>query len=155
MLLVAVVILWASVGPDAIAEPGRDRPRGGSPSAGCRFGGTTEARMGPDGADSRLHLLTDVRAGAHRCFDRAVFQFRPASDGSPGEIGYHAAYDDPPFREPGSGRSVEVDGDAFVVVRLRPVRDVELSGGEPRPTYEGPDSVRPRGGATPGASRAR
>jgi hypothetical protein len=114
-------------------------------AAPCAFTGSEERKSGPPEDQTALHLLTDVRAGRHRCFDRAVFEFRQA-DGERGALGYEAAYRDPPFREDGSGRPVDVEGDAFVVVRFRPARDVDLSTGRPEPTYDGPASVRPRGG---------
>jgi hypothetical protein len=57
------------------------------------------------------------------------------------------AYESAPIREDGSGRPVSIRGDAFLVVRLSPARDTDISGaGSPRPTYRGPEAVEPRGG---------
>ena len=119
----------------------------GSPATAarpCRVPGGSAPRSSPEGARRGLHYLTDVRAGAHRCFDRVTFEVRPATD--QGSLGYRLAYESPPIRQDGSGKPVDVRGRAFLVVRLAPVRDVDLSGSRPEPTYRGPDSVRPRGG---------
>lgn len=88
-----------------------------------------------------LHYLTDVRAAGHPCHDRVVFEFQPGDHrGGPG---YAADYRQPPLREDGRGRRVEVAGRHFVVVRMSPARDVRLSAGRAEPTYRGPDSIRP------------
>ncbi len=62
------------------------------------------------GADEVLHA---VRVGRHQGFDRLVFEFKE------GRIpGHHIEYVDQPVRECGSGRPVEVPGDARLMVRL-------------------------------------
>ena len=93
------------------------------------------------GNGSALHYLTDVRAAGHPCHDRVVFEFQPGDHrGGPG---YGARYRQPPLREDGRGRRVEVAGKHFLVVRMHPARDVRLSSGRAEPTYRGPDSIRP------------
>jgi hypothetical protein len=94
-----------------------------------------------DHDDGALHYLTDERAAGHRCHDRVVFELeRGADDGSPG---YDLRYEEGPPRENGRGRPVPVDGDAVLVVRLTPARDVKITGPRPEPTYRGPYSIRP------------
>ena len=95
------------------------------------------------GNTRQVRFLTDVRAGAHRCFDRAVFEFDPFDGTAPG---YQIQYEPAPIREDGSSRPVHVKGDAFLVVRLTPARDSDMSGGHRRRTYPGPESVGPPGG---------
>ena len=95
------------------------------------------------GVETALHYLTDVRAAAHRCHDRVVFELeRGPEDGS---LGYRVEYRKGPLREDGRGRPVPVDGEAFLVVRLSPARDARLSGPDPGPTYHGPATIRPNG----------
>jgi hypothetical protein len=119
----------------------------GSPAGAvrsCEFRGAFETRSSDPDRPRPVRFLTDVRAGAHRCFDRATFEFRMSKERAPG---YRVAYESAPIREDGSGRPVPVRGDAFLVVRLSPARDAEISDeGALRPTYRGPDAVEPRGG---------
>lgn len=90
-----------------------------------------------------MRYLTGVRAAAHRCFDRAVFEFRPSDPSAPG---YEIQYEQEPVREDGSSRPVDVDGRAVLVVRLSPARDTKVSSGRPHRTYTGPESVEAPGG---------
>jgi hypothetical protein len=119
----------------------------GSPAGAarpCEFRGAFRTRSSEPDRPRPVRFLTDVRAGAHRCFDRATFEFQTSKARAPG---YRAAYESAPIRQDGSGRPVPVRGDAFLVVRLSPARDSDISGaGSPRPTYRGPAAVEPRGG---------
>ncbi len=109
----------------------------------CEFRGTFKSRSSEADPSRPVRFLTDVRAGAHRCFDRAAFEF--LADGP--APGYRVSYESAPIREDGSGRSVPVRGEAYLVVRLTPARDTQISGGSsPRRTYHGPEAVEPRGG---------
>lgn len=76
------------------------------------FAGTTEpihqSRSAPPVA-----VLREVRAAAHRAYDRIVFEF--ASDPLPG---YHVEYAAGPVYQCGSGDEVSVAGNATLVVRL-------------------------------------
>jgi hypothetical protein len=110
----------------------------------CEFRGGFGTRASEPDRARPVRLLTDVRAGAHRCFDRAAFEFHTSKAGAPG---YRVSYEEAPVREDGSGRPVPVRGDAVLVVRLSPARDTDLSGaGAPSATYRGPEAVEPRGG---------
>ena len=119
----------------------------GSPAGAarsCEFRGAFGTRSSEPERPRPVRFLTDVRAGAHRCFDRAAFEFQTEGAEPPG---YRVGYEDGPIREDGSGRPVPVRGDAFLVVRLSPARDTDISTADsPRSTYRGPDSVEPRGG---------
>ena len=110
----------------------------------CEFRGAFGTRSSEPDRPRPVRFLTDVRAGAHRCFDRATFEFQSSRARAPG---YRVAYEPPPIREDGSGRPVPVRGDAVLVVRLSPARDTDISGAAgPRATYRGPEVVEPRGG---------
>lgn len=109
----------------------------------CSFSGATSPKSSVTDPADQLRFLTDVRAGAHRCFDRAVFEFHHSDRTAPG---YRIQYERAPIREDGSSRPVQVDGDAFLVVRLTPARDTDVSGGRPKRTYHGPESVEAPGG---------
>lgn len=150
--LVAAALAGFALVPLPVAPEGRSYGAG-APGASelmvtrdtCPSSGSVRPRSGPPEERTALHFLTDVRAGAHECFERAVFEFRPGNDRSD-HLGYEVAYRRPPIREDGSGRPVDVAGEAFIEARFQPARDVKLAGGEPKPTYDGPESVRPRGG---------
>jgi hypothetical protein len=76
-------------------------------------------------------LLTDVRVARHEGFDRVVFEF----DGPLPEV--DVEYVEPPISEDGSGDEIEVRGDAFLQVTMRPASGFDLSG-EGEQTYDGP-----------------
>jgi hypothetical protein len=78
-------------------------------------------------------LLERVAVGHHDGFDRVVFQFR--GEGLPG---YRVEYVDPPLKEDGSGETVDVAGNAFVVVRMEPASGFDLNTGEGELVYKGP-----------------
>lgn len=130
-LMLAFAVLWLPSMPPAIAS----RP--------CAFPDTYGPRATPNEAGQPMRFLSDVRAGMHRCFDRVTFEFRPGRDSG---VGYRAEYVEKPVREDGSSRPVDVDGEAVIVVRMAPAHDVKFSGGEARPTYQGPQAVSPPGG---------
>ncbi|MEX0825500.1 MAG: hypothetical protein WD184_01895 [Acidimicrobiia bacterium] len=95
------------------------------------FGGDTETKTNDtlDGDPGRN--LTDVRVGDHpdEGYVRVVFNL--TGEGSPN---YVVGYEDGPFMET-SGDTVEVDGEAFLVVHISPARLHDIDSGDP--TYTG------------------
>jgi hypothetical protein len=87
-------------------------------------------------------LLSNVEIGRHEGFDRVVFTFR--GDGTPG---WKVEYVDPPITEDASGEVVDIDGDAFLEVRMEPSSTYDMEAGAP--VYTGPDELR---GSDAGAS---
>lgn len=87
-------------------------------------------------SDASVAYLTDVRLAGHEGFDRFVLEL----DGDEPPA-YRIGYVDPPIRQDGSGRPVEVDGGAVLSVRLTPATGVDLTSTEPVQTYAGPDAV--------------
>lgn len=81
-----------------------------------------------------MTTLTSVRVARHPGFDRVVLEF-------PGDElpGYHVEYLDRPVRACGSGETVNVDGDAWLSIRLTPSQAHDESG---RATLRG-RSIRP------------
>jgi hypothetical protein len=82
-------------------------------------------------------FLVDVRAAAHDGFDRVVLEF----DGTE-QPAWRVTYADPPILEDASGRPVEVEGGAFLELRLTPATGVDLTGPEFEETYDGPTELR-------------
>jgi hypothetical protein len=107
-------------GPDMVGEPTLE---------------TIQSEDFPGGFADIVHLV-DVRTAAHDGFDRVVLEFDGDSVPS-----YRIGYVEPPIRQPGSGHVLEVEGSAFLELRLQPARGVDLSGEEVRETYGGPDRI--------------
>lgn len=97
-------------------------------------GGTSPTSAPPPPGSTEVALLTAVRVAGQGPVDRIVFEFR--DDSLPGfDVGFTEA----PTAS-GSGDPVEVEGEAFLAVRMEPASGVDLSStGEP--TYDGPDRV--------------
>lgn len=77
-------------------------------------------------------LITDVRVARHEGYDRVVFEFE---NGLPG---YQVGYVEGPITQDASGEPVDVQGAAYLQVRMEPASIVDLSGEAPRQTYDGP-----------------
>jgi hypothetical protein len=84
---------------------------------------------------TRLGLLTDVRLGTHEGYERIVFEFLPGS-----RPGYRVRFVRPPIVEDASGMEVDVDGEAFLSIRIEPASGFDLTGdlGE---VYVGPTRI--------------
>lgn len=95
---------------------------------------TSTAMRSAAPASARTALLTQVAVGAHEGFTRVVFTF---ADSLPG---YTVGYAQPPFQQAGSGRTVDVRGDAFVEVRMERAATADI-GTQLRTTYTGPSKV--------------
>ena len=109
-----------------------------STTAPCTFSGATDAAKG--GGDAPTRLLTDVRVGAHGCYDRVTFEFKPQKGEADGPVAWKAAYQAPPITEDGSGRRVQVKGNAFLVVTMTAAGADLTAEGAPD-TYTGPTSM--------------
>jgi hypothetical protein len=150
-------LLVAAVAAGGLAGCGSDEPKTttaatGSPATtsadpasttastapACTFSGATEATRG--GGDAPTRLLTDVRVGAHGCFERVTFELKPKSGEADGPVGWKAAYEPGPITEDGSGRPVKVKGAAFLVVTMT-ASGADLSQEAAPATYTGPTSI--------------
>ena len=78
--------------------------------------------------------IVDVRVGTHDGYDRVVFEFE---QGTP-ELTLDRA--EPPFTEDASGMPMEVDGDAFLGLRMRGGTRQTDAGTS---SYDGPTDVSP------------
>ncbi len=121
-------------------------------AAGCGDGDKGEASCPPPGfgTDSRttsthgadVTFLTGVSAERTRCGDRVSFEFRDAAAGALVEY----VPRERALVEDGSGRALEAEGGAFLVVRLTPAATAEANGDQIVPTYTGPRRLRPEDG---------
>ncbi len=82
--------------------------------------------------------VTDVRLGRHNGFDRVVFEI-----GGEGQAGWDVRYVDE-ARSAGSGRRIDVEGDAILQVSLRNIALPPNAPADVEP-WDGPDRLQPRG----------
>jgi hypothetical protein len=96
----------------------------------------SEAARSPD-----LTYLTDVSIQPEDCVDRVEFAFRPST----GMPGYRVAYvpADAALVEDGSGARIDVQGGAYLVVRLEPAATADITGEDLVRTYRGPRRLAP------------
>lgn len=92
--------------PVPLGRPGVD-PLGPTPAAWTMDATTVEHSF------TGAALLVDARASANAGFDRIVLEF--AGDQIPA---YHIEYVDAPITRCGSGETVEIEGDARLLIRL-------------------------------------
>jgi hypothetical protein len=155
--LASWALLPALVAIGGLAGCGRDEPKTtsgatGSPAATsadpasttastappCTFSGATDAATG--GGDAPTRLLTDVRVGAHGCYERVTFELKPKQGEPDGPVAWKAAYEPAPITEDGSGRPVKIKGTAFLVVTMS-ASGADLSQEAAPATYTGPTSI--------------
>jgi hypothetical protein len=155
VLAVAATIAAAAACGDSDAKSGTataTSPRTQPPSSPTDTGGIDPlAGAGTEPVVSEAEsastaLLERVALGRHEGYDRVVFEFRNVVPG------YRVEYVEPPLREDGSGNRVEVEGSAFVVVRMEPASGFDLEVPEGELVYKGP---RRLSGADAGTSVVR
>lgn len=89
-------------------------------------------------------LLTGLSATGDGCVDRLTFTFRRDRAEAPG---YRVQYQprEAALLEDGSGRHLDAEGSAFLVVRIDPAATADISGPELVFTYKGPRRFKPDG----------
>jgi hypothetical protein len=102
-------------------------------------GATTDQQSTPAPADPAL--LTAVNAHRDGCHDVVTFTFRTAAPGAT------AKYVTGPVTADGSGATVNVPGQAHLVVRMEPAGATDIVAGG-TPTYNGPKAFAPAGART-------
>lgn len=134
--LIALALLLVGCGSS-------ENQAGGKVNCSRLAGGALTPRMSPAVEARETMYLTDVNIEALDCTDRVVFSFREAAPGA----GYNISYEPAATAklEDGSGNAVDIDGSAFLVVRLTPAMSAEIVGEEVKPTYTGPRRITPDG----------
>jgi hypothetical protein len=107
---------------------------GGSSSGGTLSGASTDALTSTSNADFYA-LMKDLAVGRHAGYDRVTFTFDNFVPG------YVISYVDPPIKEDGSGRTVNVAGSDYVQVLMQPASGFDLNSGEGVMVYKGPRRI--------------
>lgn len=146
LVLLALALVVAGCSDD---DDGRDEPATGTTerttsttsttatttTTTVRFEGSTEPASAPSATTMTAHL-TDVTVSSAGGVDRIELTFADA-EGAPG---VQVEYVEEVVAD-GSGERVEVEGEAFLQIRLEPSASADLRGETPVRTYRGPDRV--------------
>jgi hypothetical protein len=103
------------------------------------------SRMSPAIENRETMYLTNVTLSTEPCMDRVVFDFEKQAPGPGFEVSYEPA--ETAKTEDGSGNAVEIDGSAFLVVRLTPAMTAKIDGDQITKTYTGPRRLAPVAGS--------
>jgi hypothetical protein len=79
--------------------------------------------------------LTNVTLGADKCTAKVVFGFEEQAPGPGFDVSYQPA--STAKIEDASGNPIDIDGDAFLVVKLNPAMTAKIDGEQVRKTYTG------------------
>jgi hypothetical protein len=136
-LVVAVAILAVAgsgcAGDDDGASPtGPSTTSSPTTTALPTLEGAATVPVEAPGEASETALLTRVEIGRNEGFDRVVFEFREDLPG------YRIEYVEGPLSEDGSGNPVQLDGSAYLVVRMEPASGFDLGVPEGELVYTGP-----------------
>jgi hypothetical protein len=101
-----------------------------SPTAEVFEGGRDQVEATPPPGGPMTALLSDVRTADQGTFDRITFEFE---DGLPG---YVVQYVQPPIVADASGLEVNIEGTAFIQIRMEPAAGHNPDTGDE--TYAGP-----------------
>jgi hypothetical protein len=135
--IVAATLVVAAVSTDKASTTSVPAPASTVPTAGsggastCTLAGGGTATQSTPATDPTA-LLTGVTPSVHEGCDRVVFQFR---DGA--APGYDVSYKPGPFNKGESNEPLEVQGAAYLVVRLDKASGVDQSSPMATPTYTG------------------
>ena len=109
-----------------------------STSVDCRLdGATTDPQVNAsDQTPDETVYLTNVSFASVKCASSVVFDFKPRILGP----GYRVSYEPAETAkvEDASGNPVEIAGDAFLVVKMRPAMTAKIDGDQVTKTYTGP-----------------
>ena len=140
-LLAIVVLALALAGcgdDDQAASTKPSSPPSMETTADCMPipGASMDAKKSPANDNAETMYLTNVTLSSTDCSDKVVFDFEEQAPGPGFDISYQPA--STAKVEDGSGNAVEIDGDAFLVVRLTPAMTAKIDGEQVTKTYTGP-----------------
>jgi hypothetical protein len=89
--------------------------------------------------DRPTMYLTDVEVEVEDCVERVIFKFEPSEPGPVYDVSYKPA--EVAKIQDGSGKSLAIAGDDFLVARMFPAMTAKVEGENVVPTYDGPRSI--------------
>ena len=109
-----------------------------STSSDCKLAGATEAPevSSSDQRPDEAMYLTDVSFASQDCASSVVFNLEPKAQVPNYRVSYEPA--DTAKVEDASGKPIEIEGDAFLVVKLDPAMTAKIDGDQVTKTYTGP-----------------
>jgi hypothetical protein len=105
---------------------------------------STSPRKSSANENRETMYLTNVTLGTDECTAKVVFELEKRAPGPGFEVSYQPA--STAKIEDASGNPIEIDGDAFLVVKLTPAMTAKIDGDQVTKTYTGP---RRLGGTDP------
>ena len=116
-----------------------------TPTVDCQLDGATkspEVNASSDAPESTMYL-TNVSFKGANCASSVAFDLKPRNLAPGYRVSYETA--ETAKVEDGSGNSVEIAGDAFLVVRLMPAMTATIDGDQVTKTYTGPKRIKSDG----------
>jgi hypothetical protein len=102
-------------------------------------GASLSKKVNPVLQDRPTMYLTDVEVEVEDCVERVIFKFEPSEPGPGYDVSYKPA--EVAKIQDGSGKSLAIAGDDFLVVRMFPAMTAKIDGENVVPTYDGPRSI--------------
>ena len=102
-----------------------------------------DAQASPAIENRETMYLTDVTAASEDCSDKVVFDFEKQEPGPGFQVSYQPA--STAKVEDASGTPVEIEGNAFLVVKLTPAMTATIDGDQVTKTYTGPKRIQGEG----------
>jgi hypothetical protein len=106
----------------------------GGSSGGTLSGASTDPLTSTSNADFYA-LMNGLAVGRHAGYDRVTFTFDNFVPG------YAISYVDPPIKEDGSGKTVNIAGSDYLQVIMQPASGFDLNSGEGVMVYKGPKRI--------------
>ena len=100
---------------------------------------STSAKKSAASENRETMFLTSISLGSDKCSAKVQFGFEQQAPGPGYEVSYQPA--DTAKVEDGSGNPVEIDGEAFLVVKLTPAMTAKIDGDQVTKTYTGPNRL--------------
>jgi hypothetical protein len=137
-LAVVLILLVAGCGGDDESSEGSDST---TSTAQCepQSGASLAKKLSPVLQDRPTMYLTDVEVEVEGCVERVIFKFEPSEPGPGYDVSYKPA--EVAKIQDGSGKSLAIAGDDFLVVRMFPAMTAKIDGEDVVPTYDGPRNI--------------
>jgi hypothetical protein len=139
LVAVFVLLLAGCGGDDESSEGSSPDPTTATAQCSPQSGASLSKKVSPVLQDRPTMYLTDVELDVEDCVERVIFKFEPSEPGPGYDVSFRPA--EVAKNQDGSGKSLEIAGEDFLVVRLFPAMTATIDGENVEPTYDGPRSI--------------